>query len=69
MSSIATRNGGFYSFSGWAGMGDKHRFWHKVFFEVIIIYFIAFFEINEKKSSADSLQILGLSSYKCFDLF
>ena len=46
MGSIVARNGRFYSFLGWLGMGDKHYL--RSLEKVIIIYFILFFEINKE---------------------
>ena len=42
MGSTATRNGEFYSFLGWAGMGDKHWFLHKGLLEKLFLIYIWF---------------------------
>ena len=69
MGSIAARNGGFYSFLGWANMGDKHWFKHKVSLEIYCNLFQFIFWDKWKNWPVGSLQILGLSSYGCLQIF
>ena len=48
MGSTTTRNGGFYSFLGWANVGDNIDSYIKSLNKNIVMYFISFFEINER---------------------